>query len=90
MTRRELLAANPGLAMRMRTDAERKNAFNARAVEKMAEIVKAAKSAGRIKAKITDADIADISAYLRDFAAMQNGSFIAGVMSRTPGLNHCG
>ena len=88
MTTRDILDANPGLALRLRAEAERKDAFNARVVKKMVAIVKAAKSAGRIQATVTDADIADISAYLRDFAAQHVAGKFVDTMSKHPGMIH--
>ena len=89
MTRSDLMEANPGLVLQVRANKARNDALRSRAIRKMREIVKAAKSEGRVRAHVTDADIADIVAYLRDFAAMENGRFVANIMSKKLCPDNC-
>jgi len=89
MTRNDLMEANPGLVLQVRAIKARNDALRSRAIGKMREIVKAAKSEGRVMAHVTDADIADIVAYLRDFAAMENGRFVVNIMSKKLCPDNC-
>ena len=90
MTVKDVLDANPGLVLQQRTQARQIEARNARALGKMREIVKAAKSGGGAVAgvRVDDCDVADITAYLRDCAAQHTTGKLMGAMSKHPGMIH--
>ena len=90
MTPKDVLDANPALAMAQRIKARRIEERNARAVRKMDEIVKAAKKGGAAVAsvRVDDYDIADITAFLRDCAAQHNTGTLMDTISRNPGMIH--
>lgn len=90
MTPKDLLDANPGLALPQSICARRIDERNARAVRKMGEIVKAAKKGGDAVAsvRVDDYDIADITAFLRDCAAQRIAGTLMDTMSKNPGMLH--
>lgn len=90
MTTKDILDANPGLALSQSIYARRIEERNARAVRKMGEIVKAAKKGGDAVAsvRVDDYDIADITAFLRDCAAQRITGTLMDAMSKNPGMLH--
>ena len=90
MTPKDVLDANPVLAMAQRIKARRIEERNARAVCKMGELVKAAKKGGDAVAsvRVNDYDIADITAFLRDCAAQRITGTLMDIMSKNPGMLH--
>ena len=90
MTTKDILDANPGLKLAMLNHAKRLDERNARAVNKMREIVNAAKKGGDAVAsvRVYDYDIADITAFLRDCAARRITGTLMDTMSKNPGMLH--
>lgn len=90
MTLKDVLDANFGLKLAMLNQAKRMDGRNARAVNKMREIVKATKKGGDavVSVRVNDYDIADITAFLRDLASQRTTGTIMDTVARNPGMIH--